>query len=59
MYGIKQAAILAYNNLAKNLQPYGYKYIHHTLGLWKNETKPMTLFLCEDDFGIKYLISQM
>ena len=33
MYGLKQATILAYDNLMKNLQPYGYMPIHHPMGL--------------------------
>ena len=54
MYGIKQSVILAYKNLVKNLHLYGYKPIHHTLGLWKYETKPITSCHCVDDIGIKY-----
>ena len=54
MYGLKQAAILAYDNLVKNLHTYGYNPITHTLGLWKQETTPITLCLCVYDFGIKY-----
>ena len=53
MYGLKQATILAYYNLVKNLQPYGYMHIPHTVGLWKDETKPTTFCLCVYDFGIK------
>ena len=54
MYGLKQAAILDYDNLVKNLQPYGQKNITHTPVLWKNETKPITFCLCVEDVGIKY-----
>ena len=38
----------------KILQPYEYNPIPHTLGLLKHETKPITFYLCVDDFGIKY-----
>ena len=54
MHGLKQATILAYGNLVKNLQPYRYIPIHYTMGLWKGETKQTTFCLCVDDFGIKY-----
>ena len=33
MYGLKQAVILAYDSLMKNLQPHGYKPITYTLGI--------------------------
>ena len=54
MYGLKQAAILAHENLVKNLHMYEYKHIPHILGLWKHNTRPITFCLCVDDFGIKY-----
>ena len=37
MYGLKQAALLAYNFLVvKNLQPYGYYPIPHTICIWNH-----------------------
>ena len=54
MYGLKQAALLGYENLVKNLKPHGYHPIPHTDGLWKHETHPITFCLCVDDFGVKY-----
>ena len=54
MYGLKQAAILAYNNLVNNLQDDGYFPIPHTVGLWKHTTRKTIFCLCVDDFGIKY-----
>ena len=54
MYGLKQAAILAYNNLVNNLQEDGYFPIPHTVGLWKHATRKTIFCLCVDDFGIKY-----
>ena len=38
MYGLKQAAILAYCHLQENLLQYGYKPIVGTVGLWEHET---------------------
>ena len=54
MYGLKQAAILAYQHLVNNLAPFGYEPIPHTVGLWRHKTRPITFCLCVDDFGIKY-----
>ena len=54
MYGLKQAAILAYNNLVNNLQDDGYFPIPHTVGLWKHTTRKTIFCLCVDDFGIEY-----
>ena len=54
MYGLRQAATLNYENLVKNLQPYGYKPVTRTQGLWKHMTKPITPCLCLYDFGIRY-----
>ena len=54
MYGLKQAAILAYQQLREHLQPHGYYPIPNTVGMWKHKTKPISFCLCVDDFGIKY-----
>ena len=55
MYGLKQAAILAYDQLKRNLAPHGYHPIPNTVGMWKHSTKPIQFCLCVDDFGIKYV----
>ena len=54
MYGLKQAAILAYNQLKKNLAPHGYYPIPNTVGLWKHINRPISFCLCVDDFRIKF-----
>ena len=54
MYGLKQAAILAYKQLKENLSKHGYYPIPHTVGMWKHTSRPTTFCLCVDDFGIKY-----
>ena len=54
MYGLKQAAILAYNQLKDNLSKHGYYPITNSNGLWKHETRPTIFALCVDDFGVKY-----
>ena len=54
MYGLKQAAVLAYNNLIDNLKDDGYFPIKHTDSYWKYKNVPAVFCLCVDDFGIKY-----
>jgi hypothetical protein len=54
MYGLKQAAILAYNHLKTVLAPHGYTPVIGTVGIWKHHTRPTKFCLCVDDFGIKY-----
>ena len=54
MYGLKEAAILAYDQLRTHLAPYGYFPVQHTPGLWCHRTHCTTFTLAVDDFGIKY-----
>ena len=54
MYGLKQAAILAYNQLKNNLEKHGYFPIPQTVGMWKHKTRRTKFCLCVDDFGIQY-----
>jgi hypothetical protein len=54
MYGLKQAAILAYAHLVKQLAPYGYHPSPYTTGLWYHVIRPTKFCLCVDDFGVKY-----
>jgi hypothetical protein len=54
MYGLKEAAILAYEQLCAHLAPYGYHPVTHTPGLWRHTERPTTFTLAVDDFGIKF-----
>ena len=54
MYGLKQAAVLAFDNLVNNLSTHGYTPIPNTIGLWKHATRRTTFCLCVGDFGVKY-----
>ena len=54
MYGLKQAAVLSYRELKKNLANYGYHPIAGTTGLWQHKTKLTKFCVCVDDFGVKY-----
>jgi hypothetical protein len=54
MYGLKQAALLAYKHLVNQLEPHGYIPCPYTTGLWSHKTRPTKFCLCVDDFGVKY-----
>ena len=54
MYGLKEAAILAYEQLRAHLAPFGYVPVTHTPGLWRHISRRTTFTLAVDDFGIKY-----
>ena len=58
MYGLKQAAILAYDNLKKNLATHGYRPIVGTAGMWEHESRTTKFCVCVDDFGIKYFSTE-
>ena len=58
MYSLKQAVILAYQQLQDHLAPYGYHPIPNTVGMWKHTHKPIQICLCVDDFGVKYTNKQ-
>ena len=46
MYGLKQAAVLAYQHLIDNLQKDGYTPIEHTDSYWRHATLPTVFCLC-------------
>ena len=54
MYGLKQAAVLAYKNLIKKLVPFSYEPIPHTDSYWRHKQNPSKFCLCVDNFGVKY-----
>ena len=55
MYGLKQAARLAFDRLVLNLAKHGYAPLRRNPGLWTHNTLPTVFALCVDDFGVKYL----
>jgi hypothetical protein len=54
IYGLKEAGIIAFQHLVKNLAKHGYEPMPFTPGLWRHRSRPTTFTLCVDDFGIKY-----
>ena len=53
MYGLKQAAVLAYKQLVKNLGNHGYYPVDMTNGIWRHVSRRTRFCLCVDDFGVK------
>ena len=54
MYGLKQAAILAYDNMKKHLSKHRYRPILGTTRMWEHKTRKTKFCVCVDDFVIKY-----
>ena len=54
MYGLKQAAILAFDNLVHNITTHGHTPVLDTIGIWHHNTRSTKLCLYVDDFGVKY-----
>jgi hypothetical protein len=54
MYGLKEAGVIAFDQLVQKLDPSGYEPMPFTPGLWHNRRKRTTFALCVDDFGVKY-----
>ena len=54
IYGLKEAGLIAFENLVRNLKPFGYAPVKFTPGIWTHTSRPTTFTLCVDDFGIKY-----
>ena len=54
MYGLKQAGLIAWEQLVRNLAPHGYHPVTHTTGLWIHKPTGTIFTLVVDDFGIRY-----
>ena len=54
MYGVKQAARLAYDDLKSHLATFGYRPDPIATNIWSHDTKPTKFCLCVDDFGVQY-----
>ena len=53
MYGIKQAARLAFDNIIKPLALHRYLPVDYSPGLWKYNTCSTLFILCDENFVIK------
>ena len=56
MYRLKQAAILVYKQLVKNLRKDSYKPVEGTTGIWSHSIRQTKFALCVDNFGVKYYL---
>ena len=54
MYGLKQAAKLARDQLIRTLKPFGYYPTPESQNIWAHTSRKTKFCLCVDDFGIKY-----
>ena len=54
MYDLKQAAIIAFDNLVRNLKQFGYYSVQVTTYIWRHKTRQTIFCLCVDDFGVKF-----
>ena len=54
MYGLKQAGIIANQELQQHMSDYGYIPVKCTPGLWKHDNKDTIFSLVVDDFLVQY-----
>ena len=54
MYGLKQTAIITYEQLISHMKPHGYHPVPLTTGLWAHQIREKNICLCVEDFGVKY-----
>ena len=58
MYGFKEARVIAFDQLVRKLDPFGYETMPLTDGLWGHKTKMTAFTICADNFGVQYLSKQ-
>ena len=54
VYGLRNTAVLAYDNLKQKLKKFGFYPVEGTVGVWKHQLRRIWLYVCVDDFGVKY-----
>ena len=54
IYGLKQAGIMANQELAKNMAPFGYHPVQHTPGLWVHDSRKKIFSLVVDNLCVQY-----
>ena len=57
MYGLKEAGIIAYKRLVRNLKPHSYTPVAHAPSLCTHATLTTTFTLAIDNFGIKFFFA--
>ena len=53
MYGLKEAGVIAFDQLVQKLKRFGYEPMPQTPRLWKHTSRKTNFTLCVDDFGIQ------
>ena len=54
MYGLKQAGIIANQELVRRMAPFGYHPVKHTPGLWVYNSRKTLFSLVVNDFCVHY-----
>ena len=54
MFGLKQAAVIAYNQVIRLIEQHIYHPLPFTTGIWAHKTRRTKCCLCLDDFVIKF-----
>ena len=54
MYGLKQAACLAYDSLKEHVGKHGYYPDKIATNIWPHKERKTKFYLCVDDFGVQY-----
>ena len=58
MYGIKQAGIIANQDLVKHMAPFWYHPVQHTPGLWVHDSIKILFSLVVDNFCVQYFSTE-
>ena len=58
MYGLKQAGIIANQELVKRMAPFGYHPVKHTPGLWVYNSRKTLFTLVVDGFCVQYFSTE-
>ena len=58
MYGLKQAGIIANQELVKHMAPFGYHPVKHTPGLLVHNTRKTIFSLVVNDFCVQYFSTE-
>ena len=54
MYDLKEAGVIAFDQLIRKLKRFGYNPMPQIPGLWRHTSRKKTFTFCLDDFGIQY-----
>ena len=54
MYGLKQAGIIANQELVKHMAPFRYHPVNRTPGLWVHNSRETLFSLVVDDFCVQF-----